>query len=410
MKTSPVYVLGGYQTDFAVNYAKAGQNFLDVFNDTVRGTLEATGVEAKEIQSAHVANFMGELMFGQGHLGAFFLETDPAFAGLPTMRHEAACASGSVAVLAAMAAIEAGRYDCVCVLGVEMEKCLPAGETAKHLGAAAWVERECEGIRFPWPHMFSRLADEYDARYGLDQKHLAALGKKNYDNARRNPNAQTRSWAMTDDHFAENDELNPVIEGRIRRQDCSQVTDGGAAVLLASADFAQRYAARTGRALESIPRIKGWGHHTARIAFDDKVAASKNDRYVFPFVRETIMDAMGRANISDVYAFDAIEVHDCFTPTEYMAIDHFGLTAPGESWKAIEEGVVAFGGRVPINASGGLIGLGHPVGATGIRMVLDGWKQTTESAGEYQVPGARNIGTLNIGGSATTAVSFVVGV
>jgi len=410
MRTPPVFVLGGFQTDFAVNYAKLGKNFMDVFNDTVRGTLEATGVDAKEIESAHVSNFMGELMFGQGHLGAFFLETDPAFDGLPTSRHEAACASGSVAVLAAMAEIEAGRYDCVCVLGLEMEKCLPAGETAKHLGAAAWVARECEGIRYPWPHMFSRLADEYDARYRLDQAHLAAIGRINYDNATRNPNAQTRGWGMTDAHFAENDELNPVIEGRIRRQDCSQVTDGGAAIILASADFAQRYADRTGITLGAIPRIKGWGHHTARIAFDDKIAASQGGQYVFPWVRETIMDAMGRANIGDVYAFDAIEVHDCFTPTEYMAIDHFGLTAPGESWKAIEEGVIAYGGRVPINPGGGLIGLGHPVGATGIRMVLDGWKQTTNNAGDFQVPGARNVGTLNIGGSATTAVSFVVGV
>jgi acetyl-CoA C-acetyltransferase len=92
-----------------------------------------------------------------------------------------------------------------------------------------------------------------------------------------------------------------------------------------------------------------------------------------------------------------------------MAIDHFGITAPGESWKAIEAGDIEMGGRIPINPSGGLIGLGHPVGATGVRMALDCYKQTTGQAGDYQVENASNFATLNVGGSATTSVSFVVG-
>ena len=93
-----------------------------------------------------------------------------------------------------------------------------------------------------------------------------------------------------------------------------------------------------------------------------------------------------------------------------MAIDHFGLTRPGESWKAIEEGVIEFDGQLPINPSGGLIGTGHPVGASGVRMVLDAYKQINGTAGDYQVEGAKNFATLNIGGSATTCVSFVVGI
>jgi acetyl-CoA C-acetyltransferase len=91
-----------------------------------------------------------------------------------------------------------------------------------------------------------------------------------------------------------------------------------------------------------------------------------------------------------------------------MAIDHLGITAPGESWKAIEDGEIAPDGRLPVNPSGGLIGLGHPVGATGVRMLLDAWKQVAGEAGAYQVEGARHVATLNIGGSATTTVSFVV--
>jgi acetyl-CoA C-acetyltransferase len=91
-----------------------------------------------------------------------------------------------------------------------------------------------------------------------------------------------------------------------------------------------------------------------------------------------------------------------------MAIDHFGITAPGESWKAVENGDIDMAGRIPINPSGGLIGLGHPVGATGVRMLLDAYKQCAGKAGDYQVPDARTVATLNIGGSATTTVSFIV--
>ena len=107
---------------------------------------------------------------------------------------------------------------------------------------------------------------------------------------------------------------------------------------------------------------------------------------------------------------DGIETHDCFTTSEYMAIDHFGLTPPGQSWQAIEEGVIDFDGQLPINASGGLIGAGHPVGATGVRQVLDSFKQVTGAAAEYQIEGATRVATLNIGGSATTSGATVIGV
>jgi acetyl-CoA C-acetyltransferase len=127
-----------------------------------------------------------------------------------------------------------------------------------------------------------------------------------------------------------------------------------------------------------------------------------------PHVRGAITDAYRRAEISGPEALHAIETHDCFTTTEYMAIDHFGLTMPGESWKAVEEGRIAMGGDLPINPSGGLIGAGHPVGCTGVRMLLDAWKQISGRAEGYQVEDARQVQTLNIGGSGTTTVSFVV--
>ena len=107
-------------------------------------------------------------------------------------------------------------------------------------------------------------------------------------------------------------------------------------------------------------------------------------------------------------AIDGIETHDCFSMSEYMAIDHFGITEPGESWKAVENGDLARDGAIPVNPSGGLIGVGHPVGATGVRMLHDAARQVTGRAGDCQVDGARTFATLNIGGSLTTAVSFVV--
>ena len=127
-----------------------------------------------------------------------------------------------------------------------------------------------------------------------------------------------------------------------------------------------------------------------------------------PHVNQAITDAFDRAGIADVDQLDAIETHDCMTPSEYMAIDHFGITAPGESWKAIEDGSLERDGRIPMNPSGGLIGGGHPVGATGARMLLDATKQVSNGAGDYQVDGAERVATLNIGGSTATTACFIV--
>ncbi len=122
-----------------------------------------------------------------------------------------------------------------------------------------------------------------------------------------------------------------------------------------------------------------------------------------------MVSAQKRAGIAGTGDIDGIETHDCFTTSEYMAIDHFGITDPGESWKAIEAGWLEIDGKIPINPSGGLIGAGHPVGATGVRQLLDAYLQVTNQAGAYQVEGAKNFQTLNIGGSGTTSCSFLVG-
>jgi acetyl-CoA C-acetyltransferase len=326
----------------------------------------------------------------------------PELWGVPSMRHEAACASSSMAALSAMAEIESGRYDCVLVLGVEQEKTMPGAEAAAVQEAAAWVGRDTEGATYIWPETFDRLADEYDTRFGLDDMHLRAIGELNLRNAKDNPNAQTRSWKLSSDTCGTDDRINPVIAGRLRRNDVTQITDGAAGLILVS----DRWLEQHGRTPRS--RIAGWGHRTVGLGLQDKVDRYQGSTYVMPHVKDAITDAFDRAGIADVGSIDAIETHDCMTPSEYLAIDHFGITAPGESWKAVEDGSLERDGRIPMNPSGGLIGGGHPVGATGARMLLDATKQVSDTAGDYQVDGAQRAATLNIGGSMATTACFVV--
>ncbi len=409
MAATDIYILGGIQTDFSRNWARDGVELADAFSHTLQAGLESAKLDAAEIETGHVGNFVGELFAGQGLLGGFFGEADAALDGLPTARHEAACASGSVAMLAAMSELEAGRYGLACVLGLEQMRNVPGRVAAEHLGAAAWTGHEFGDATYLWPRAFSDLSDEYEARYGLDDAHLRRISEINFDNAKRNPNAQTRGWTFGPESFTDDDAANPVIEGRTRKMDCGQVTDGAAVLFLATAERAADYAKANGLRLEDLPRISGWGHRSAPISYRRKVEASAGHDYVFPQVRRAILDARRRAGLSEgVDGLDAVETHDCFSVTEYMAIDHLGLTAPGEAWKAVEDGRIELGGSLPVNPSGGLIGLGHPVGATGIRMALDAAKQVTGQAGDYQVDGAKRVQTLNIGGSTTTTVSFVV--
>jgi acetyl-CoA C-acetyltransferase len=403
------FLLGGHQTDFARAWSREGMGIADILQDGVLGALAACRLDASDIDAVHVGNAFGELYTGQSHLAALVAQVVPELHGVPAMRHEAACASSSIATLAAMAEIEAGRYDCVLVVGVEEEKCLPGDEASKVQNAASWLGREGLDCRFVWPAVFGRLMQEYDDRYGFDRKYLNRIAEINLTNAKRNPLAQTRAWQFRPENFTNDDEFNPVIEPGTRRLDCTQITDGACAIVLCSDRFMADYAARRGVSPSEFPRILGWGHTSAGIRFLDKLERSKGAEYVLPHVRKAITDAWARAGIGGVDALDGIETHDCFTSTEYMAIDHFGLSAPGQSWQAVEDGTIEVGGRCPVNASGGLIGIGHPVGATGARMLLDAGRQVTGTAADCQVEGARTYQTLNIGGSLGSVVSFVVG-
>ena len=405
-----IYLIGGAQTDFARNWDREGLDLFAMFREALEGAVVDAAIEPGQIEVGHVGNFVADLFCGQGLIGGFFAQVYPQLAGIPTSRHEAACASGSIAMLSAMRDIEAGHYDVAAVLGIELMRNVPGKTGAEHLGAAAWAGREATDCDFPWPFLFDRISAEYEQRFGLDHDHLGTIAEINFSNARRNPLAQTRDWRFPEGCFAENDELNPVIEGRVRKLDCGQITDGAACVILASESAARAHAEKQGLSLADVPRIKGWGHRSAPLLLEAKLAHSRDEALVFPHAAATLEDARRRAGFSDITQLDGLETHDCFTITEYLAIDHAGLTAPGESWKAVEEGAIAPDGRFPINASGGLIGLGHPVGATGVRMALDCARQVSGRAGAMQIPNAENLMTFNVGGSTTTCASLVVGV
>ncbi|MDT5126999.1 MAG: acetyl-CoA C-acetyltransferase [Mycobacterium sp.] len=405
MGGSNVWILGGYQSDFSRNLTREGVDFAGLTSEVVTATLQAAKIDAADIGVVHVGNAFGEMFAAQGHLGAMPASVVDGLWDTPSSRHEAACASGSVAILAAIADLRSGAYETALVVGVELEKTVPGDTAAQHLGAAAWTGHEGQDATFMWPFMFSRVAGEYDRRYGIDESHLRAIAQLNFANARANPNAQARDWTVPDlvAGRGDDDETNPVVEGRIRRFDCSQMTDGGAGIVVVGDDYLREHPDA-----RPIGRIEGWGHRTVGLGLQQKLDRSADDPYVMPHVRRAVLDAFERARVS-LADLDGIEVHDCFTPSEYLAIDHIGLTGPGESWKAIENGEIEIGGRLPINPSGGLIGGGHPVGATGVRMLFDAAKQVSDTAGDYQVDGARTFGTLNFGGSTATTVSFVVG-
>ncbi len=405
---APTYILGGHQSDFAKVWSRQGQDLSDMVRESAQAALDQAQIDASAVQSIHVGNAFGELQRRQAHLGAMVAQVLPALWGVPAMRHEGACASASLAVLTAMAEIEAGRYDCVLVVGAEEFKNLPGDEASQNQNAAAWQGHEDIDCRFMWPAAFGLLAAEYQKRYGLDRRHLNRIAELNYGHARHNPLAQTRKWQFDALAFTDDDEANPVIEPGTRRQDCGQITDGACSVVLASAAFAAEHARRCGITLDSLPRISGWGHRNAGLRLKDKFERSHDEALVFPHVRQAIEDAWRRARVAGIDAIDGIETHDCFTITEYMAIDHFGLTPPGQSWRAVEDGSIDAGGRCPVNLSGGLIGCGHPVGATGARMLWDAARQVSGHAGAAQIDAARRVQTLNIGGSCATVVSFLV--
>jgi acetyl-CoA acetyltransferase len=408
----PVYILGAGRTDFKRNMKKEGKALRDLIKEGGRKALDDARIDPAEIKAAAVGNFNGGQFTKQLHLGAFIPEIDPKLHGIPTMHTEAACASGALSVLLGATWIMGGFHDAVLVVGAEQQKTMSSLDGSDVLGAAAdyHVEKPEYGD-FMFPKLFGRIAQIYIDKYGASPDDLAAVAYKNYAHAALNPLAQMREANLTYDCASQVSEKNPSVAPPLRVSDCSQITDGAAGLVLVSG----KYLDRIGRDKSKLPRLLGFGHTT------DYLALEKKDAPTFSTARKAAAGAFDMANLKPRDMHGA-EVHDCFSITEIVAYEILGLAEPGKGAELAKSGATALpqvrgehvSGKIdfeiPVNTGGGLIGDGHPVGATGVRQVVEANQHLTNQAGARQINGAKRFLTFNMGGSLTTSVAMIWGV
>lgn len=280
-----VLILGGSQTDFERNWKKEGKSYKALIKECFEDTLEECKIDKSEIKRLNkenkiecfVGNFIGEEYIDQGHLGALLTNVDECFYGIPSARYEAACASGSVALSSAISKIKSEEIDVAIVLGFELMKTVDSKTCGDYLGRAAVYEEESKGIDFPFPKLFGKLAEETVTKYNLDKEKylnsLAVISNINYENAKRNPNAQTRKWFMNLENAKNrNTNNNANVGGMLSVSDCSQVTDGAAMLILVSEKYAE---SQYKEIYKNLPIIKGQGHRNAPMRFYDKIEESK---------------------------------------------------------------------------------------------------------------------------------------
>ncbi len=373
-----------------------------LLHQAVRDALAATGVPAEQVDRLYVGNFVGELFVRQGHLGSALVGAHPAFAGKPAARLEAACASGGLAVLAGLDAIAAGA-DTVLVAGVEVQTSESARVGADYLARAADYDRQRGIDDFTFPALFARRIKACHEAFGLSHEDLAHFAVKAYGNANRNPNAHMKARSMSYEQAAQPGEGNPNFLGNeelapwLLMSDCSQVSDGASALLLVS----EQGLAALGLRPADVVEVRGRGHAVASLYED-------GDPTELPTVRSAIGRAMAEAGVR-VDDLGVAEVHDCFTVAELLSYEAMGLCSRKDAAAVCAEGVTAIDGRLPVNTGGGLVGFGHPVGATGVKQVLEIQRQMKGLCGDYQVPGRPDWGlTANMGGDDKTAVSLVL--
>ncbi|MFL6518986.1 MAG: thiolase C-terminal domain-containing protein [Chthoniobacterales bacterium] len=407
----PVYILGAGRTDFKRNLKKEGKTIRDLITEAGRKAIADAKIEPSEIEAAAVGNFNAGQFTKQLHLGAFVPEIDPALHGIPTMHTEAACASGALSVLLGSQWIMGGFHDAVLVVGAEQQKTMSSLDGSDVLGAAAdyHIEKPEYGD-FMFPKLFGRIAQIYIEKYGASEKELSWVAYKNYAHARLNPLAQMRDADLTYDCASQVSDKNPSVAPPLKVSDCSQITDGSAALVLVSGKWLDRH----GIGKSKVPRMLGFGSST------DYLALEKKDAPTFSTASKAAEKAFGMAKLTprDMHG---VEVHDCFSITEICAYEILGLAERGKGAELAMSGATALpqvrnenvsgkiGWEIPVNAGGGLIGDGHPVGATGVRQVVEAYEHLTEQAGARQISGAKKFLTFNMGGSLTTSVAMIWG-
>lgn len=346
------------------------------------GALDDAGVSAAEIDFVTV----GVLNCGfskQGFEAGLVSVAVPALAHTPAMHVENACATGSAAIHAAMDFIESGRGRIALVIGAEKMTATPAAEVGDILLSGSYRKEE-DRVEAGFAGIFGQIASSYFQRHGDRSEELAMIAAKNHVHGLANPYAHMRK----DFGFAfcnTVSEKNPRVAGPLRRTDCSLVSDGAAALVLADAEVAATLRrAVTFRAREHV---------------NDFMPLSRRDMIAFEGARRAWSQAKERAGIT-LDDLDLVETHDCFTMAEMIEYEAMGLARPGEGWKVVREGVTSRGGRLPVNLSGGLKSRGHPIGATGVSQHVMAAMQLCGEAGEMQLPGASLAGVFNMGGAA----------
>ena len=341
------------------------------------------GITAEQVDEIVLGHYNAGFS-AQDFTASLVLQADPALRFKPTTRVENACATGSAAVHQGVRAIKAGDAKIVLVVGVEQMTKTPSADIGKFLLKASYLPEDGE-TPGGFAGVFGKIAAAYFQRHGDQSDALAMIAAKNHKNGVENPYAQMRK----DLGFAfcrEESEKNPYVAGPLKRTDCSLVSDGAAALVLADQATAMEMRRAVG--------FRGMAH------VQDFLPMSKRDILKFDGCAEAWRKALGDAGVSlDDLSF--VETHDCFTVAELIEYEAMGLTKEGEGARAIKEGWTQKDGKLPVNVSGGLKAKGHPIGATGVSMhVLSAMQLTGEAPEGMQVQDARLGGIFNMGGAA----------
>jgi acetyl-CoA C-acetyltransferase len=349
--------------------------------ETAAEAIRDAGIEPAEIGAIYVGHFGG--FDKQGFPASFALDADPALRFRPATRVENACASGSAAIRCGLDHIAARRSRFVLVVGAEKMSTAPAEQVADALLNASY-RREEAAVDGGFAGIFGRIAQSYFQRYGDRSEALARIAAKNHRNGVDNPYAQLRKDLGFEFCNAVSDK-NPLVAPPLRRTDCAPVSDGAAALVLTDLETALRM----GKAI----------HVRAAVQVSDVLPMARRDVIAFEGCREAWRQAHEEAGTA-LDDLDLVETHDCFTIAELIEYEAMGLVPPGEGHRAIEEGWVDKGGRLPVNPSGGLKAKGHPIGATGVSMHVLCAQQLMCEAGAMQVEDAGLAGLYNMGGTA----------
>jgi acetyl-CoA C-acetyltransferase len=347
-----------------------------------RAAIEDAGISPAEIDAGFVGIF-GEGFTPQGFPASLLLQSVPEMRFRPITRYENACATGSAAIHGARDFIAAGRGRFALVIGAEKMTATPGPKIGEILLTASYRKTESD-IEGGFAGVFGRIAEAYFQRHGDQSDALATIAAKNHKNGVDNPWAQMRKDFGYD--FCRNEsEKNPYVARPLKRTDCSLVSDGAAALVLADAD--------TAKSMGKAVRFR------AAVQVNEYLPIAARDIIRFDGARTAWQRAYEQAGVG-VGDLSFVETHDCFTIAELIEYEAMGLAAEGKGGRAALEGWTSAGGKLPVNRSGGLKAKGHPIGATGVSMHVLAAMQLCGQAGAMQLPRADLAGVFNMGGAA----------